>query len=91
MTSQPPRMIGFQYRKKDGTMEMYTVEPYEIRSDEGVFFGYKVNDKKPGIRKFFLNSMRNELVLAQVFSPRWELKPELDEDYDDEEEDEDEG
>ena len=75
MQAQPPQMIGFQYRKKDGTVEMYTVEPYEIDEGQNIFWGFKINDPKPGTRRFYMHNMFAEQLLAQVFSPRWTLYP----------------
>jgi len=75
MEQQPPRLIGFRYTKKDGTTESYRVEPYEIDEDEGIFWGYKLNDKKPGIRKFFIAGMLNPTILPSAFTPRWPLYP----------------
>lgn len=76
MAKTPPQMIGFQYTKKENAVtENYICEPYEIREEDGVFFGFKTNDISPGIRKFFLNRMRAEQLLPQTFTPRWPLKP----------------
>lgn len=77
MSSQPPRMIAFTYSKTTGNQEteMYTVEPYEIDAAQGIFWGYKINDPKPGIRKFFMNLISGEQMLPQVFTPRWQLYP----------------
>ena len=75
MTQNPPRMLGFTYTKKDGTVEQYVVEPYELDFNKGIFWGYKINGDPPGIRKFFMNMMTNEVMLEQVFTPRWQLFP----------------
>lgn len=76
MNSNPPQMIGFSYtKKKESGAEEYVVEPYDVREYTNVFYGYKINDEKPGIRKFFLSNMANVQILPQVFSPRWELYP----------------
>lgn len=77
MLQQPPRMVGFVYTKttKGQETEMYTVEPYEIDLSQGIFWGFKINDPKPGIRKFFINNMYNEQMLDEAFTPRWQLYP----------------
>ena len=75
MANTPPNMVGFSYQKKDSSVEEYIVEPYEINESEGLFWGYKINDKRPGIRKFFIYNLINVQQLAEVFSPRWELFP----------------
>ena len=75
MQDPVPKMIQFMYTKQGGITETYMVEPYEIDEMTGVFWGFKTNDMKPGIRKFFLHAMMSEQLLPNTFVPRWPLYP----------------
>lgn len=69
------KMIEFTYKKKNGTVGQYIVEPYELRGSYLFAFDPRVQDKMGnyvgGIKQFVLDGITNPLATPKAFLSRF--------------------
>lgn len=69
------KIIEFTYKKKNGTVGQYIVEPHELKGDYLFAWDPRVQDKmgnySGGIKQFIISGITNPLIVEKSFTPRF--------------------
>lgn len=69
------RTVEFNYIESDGSNEgTREVEPYSFKEKDETIYFYGFDVAKDGIRSFKLDNLRDVVMTANSYTPRWPVE-----------------